>query len=218
MFCKKITLDLLFVKVLRATRHVFYCGEETTASVFALFSSHRHTAHVLRRPWSQSNVAMDSVVQQHARAHIHVSISTSLILSSFVSMFVVFVVYRRYYYYFVSARGGKVWWKKYLTMAQIVQFWINIGGLLLWLYFDYITPGGCAGVCISLFCDIIVLKFVYQFRRRSMGFLCLHESFYSFICVVSTILFENVQKCRRRQEKESKIKKKKFFKKTIFVH
>ena len=46
----------------------------------------------------------------------------------------------------MSARGGKVWWKKYLTMAQIVQFWINIGGLLLWLYFDYITPGGCAGV------------------------------------------------------------------------
>ena len=27
-----------------------------------------------------------------------------------------------------------------------------------------------------------------------MGFLCLHESFYSFIRVVSTILFENVQK------------------------
>ena len=49
-----------------------------------------------------------------------------------------------------------------------------------------------------------------------MGFLRLHESFYSFIRVVSTILFENVQKCRRRQEKESKIKKKKKFQKNDF--
>ena len=32
----------------------------------------------------------------------------------------------RYYYYFMTAAGYKIWWKKYLTTLQIVQFIIDL--------------------------------------------------------------------------------------------
>lgn len=31
-----------------------------------------------------------------------------------------------YYYYFRTASGAKVWWKKYLTTMQIIQFVIDL--------------------------------------------------------------------------------------------
>jgi hypothetical protein len=30
------------------------------------------------------------------------------------------------YYYFATARGRKIWWKKYLTSMQITQFIIDL--------------------------------------------------------------------------------------------
>ncbi|KAI5298332.1 serine/threonine-protein kinase M1 [Ascosphaera pollenicola] len=33
-----------------------------------------------------------------------------------------------YYYYMQSARGVRIWWKKYITVFQIVQFVIDLGG------------------------------------------------------------------------------------------
>jgi hypothetical protein len=57
----------------------------------------------------------------------------------------------------VAARGGRVWWKRYLTMMQICQFWINIGGLLVWLYLDEVTNGGCAGNDLDLLLLLLLL-------------------------------------------------------------
>lgn len=42
-----------------------------------------------------------------------------------------------YWYYFQSARGIKIWWKKYITVGQIVQFVIDLGMLFsLYLHPD----------------------------------------------------------------------------------
>jgi hypothetical protein len=58
-----------------------------------------------------------------------------------------------YYYYFRAAGGARIWWKKYLTTLQIVQFIID----LFFVYFcsyTYFTAtywpwipnyGSCAG-------------------------------------------------------------------------
>jgi hypothetical protein len=32
-----------------------------------------------------------------------------------------------YWYYFQAARGIKIWWKKYITVMQIIQFVVDLG-------------------------------------------------------------------------------------------
>eukprot|EP01102_Stenamoeba_stenopodia_P012324 TRINITY_DN3873_c0_g1_i2.p2 TRINITY_DN3873_c0_g1~~TRINITY_DN3873_c0_g1_i2.p2 ORF type:complete len:299 (-),score=72.12 TRINITY_DN3873_c0_g1_i2:1834-2688(-) len=52
-----------------------------------------------------------------------------------------------YYYYTQTAVGKTVWWKKYLTMMQMVQFCINTFVLWLWVFVHYFY--GCSGTYFS---------------------------------------------------------------------
>merc|ERR1712072_63017 len=51
-----------------------------------------------------------------------------------------------YYYYFRTAMGAKVWWKRYLTVGQMIQFWVNMIGICYWYYLKKTgAVGDCAG-------------------------------------------------------------------------
>ena len=49
-----------------------------------------------------------------------------------------------YYYYALQTMGIAVWWRRYLTSLQIVQFVVDIAGTLSWPY-GYYTEGYCSG-------------------------------------------------------------------------
>ncbi|KAK7468902.1 Fatty acyl-CoA elongase/Polyunsaturated fatty acid specific elongation enzyme [Stygiomarasmius scandens] len=58
-----------------------------------------------------------------------------------------------YYYYYATAGGAKIWWKKYLTMMQIIQFVIDLFIVYFGTYSHFTTAyykslpniGDCAG-------------------------------------------------------------------------
>ncbi|TFL06547.1 elongase of fatty acids ELO [Pterulicium gracile] len=58
-----------------------------------------------------------------------------------------------YYYYYATAGGAKIWWKKYLTLMQIVQFVIDINAVYFGTYSHFAAArwphlphlGNCAG-------------------------------------------------------------------------
>jgi hypothetical protein len=50
-----------------------------------------------------------------------------------------------YYYYMLATFGYEVWWKKYLTSLQIIQFVIDIIACSYATFICFITNGGCHG-------------------------------------------------------------------------
>ncbi|PXF45183.1 putative elongation of fatty acids protein [Gracilariopsis chorda] len=69
-----------------------------------------------------------------------------------------------YYYYAMAAVGVKVWWKKYITQAQIIQFIIDLTAT--WPYpFLYFSASGCSGSMRGwLFGQAVGLSFFKLFR------------------------------------------------------
>jgi fatty acid elongase 3 len=71
-----------------------------------------------------------------------------------------------YWYYFQSARGIKIWWKKYITMLQIIQFVIDLGFVYFASYtyfsaryFAWLpTMGICAGEEFAAFAGMGILS------------------------------------------------------------
>ncbi|KAK3679906.1 Fatty acyl-CoA elongase/Polyunsaturated fatty acid specific elongation enzyme [Recurvomyces mirabilis] len=77
-----------------------------------------------------------------------------------------------YWYYFQSARGIKIWWKKYITMLQIIQFVIDLGFIYFASYtyfsasyFSWLpTAGICAGEEFAAFAGMaIITSYLFLF-------------------------------------------------------
>ena len=70
-----------------------------------------------------------------------------------------------YWYYFQSARGIRIWWKKYITIMQILQFVIDLGFVYFASYtyfsasyFPWLpTAGICAGEEFAAFAGVGIL-------------------------------------------------------------
>lgn len=74
----------------------------------------------------------------------YVYMSTSMVLQWILVIANSSVHVAMYYYYAMSAIGRKVWWKKYITQAQIIQFIIDLTAT--WPYpFLYFSTSGCSG-------------------------------------------------------------------------
>lgn len=71
-----------------------------------------------------------------------------------------------YWYYFQSARGIRIWWKKYITILQIVQFVVDLG-FVYFASYTYFTStyfptmpnaGKCAGEEFAAFAGMGILS------------------------------------------------------------
>ncbi|PVH97356.1 GNS1/SUR4 membrane protein [Periconia macrospinosa] len=71
-----------------------------------------------------------------------------------------------YWYYFQSARGIRIWWKKYITIMQIVQFVLDLG-FVYFASYTYFTStywphmpnaGQCAGEEFAAVAGICILS------------------------------------------------------------
>ncbi|RKO92310.1 ELO family, partial [Blyttiomyces helicus] len=68
-----------------------------------------------------------------------------------------------YYYYFVSSLGGNVWFKRYLTFGQIIQFAVSF--ILCGPYLHYHFKRGCSGWDAFLFSMAVNGSFLFLFVR-----------------------------------------------------
>jgi len=70
-----------------------------------------------------------------------------------------------YYYYAVNMLGYHVWWKKYLTAVQIIQFWITLGSLQIWGAFHFFGEG-CSGTWYTyLYTTLVHIAFHVMFTN-----------------------------------------------------
>jgi len=69
-----------------------------------------------------------------------------------------------YYYFLAGTLGFDVWWKKYLTSAQIVQFCLDLIGIGTWWYYYLGLKRQCAGnPAALLFANFVLGSFLLLF-------------------------------------------------------
>lgn len=108
-----------------------------------------------------------------------------------------------YYYYMQSARGIRIWWKKYITILQILQFVIDLGFIYFasYTYFAYTyfkwlpNAGNCAGevrgirhgTCWHDFAQLMDIVPVFSSRRYTN----VKQEFAAFsgMAIISSYLF-----------------------------
>jgi len=62
-----------------------------------------------------------------------------------------------YYYYLAATLNSDVWWKKYLTTAQIIQFVIDMAGITVWWYYTLVLNQKCSGSIEAMLFTYFVL-------------------------------------------------------------
>lgn len=82
-----------------------------------------------------------------------------------------------YYYYYATAEGAKLWWKKYLTTMQIIQFIIDLFVFYFTLYQHYAYTyfpglphfGDCSGSeSAAVFCGVFFSSYLLLFANFYM--------------------------------------------------
>ncbi|CAF1470792.1 unnamed protein product [Didymodactylos carnosus] len=73
-----------------------------------------------------------------------------------------------YYYYYLTALGKTVWWKRYITLFQVVEFIYSFFALIPYLYYMF-NGYHCAGFLALLFNSVfnitLLIYFVRLYRR-----------------------------------------------------
>lgn len=120
--------------------------------------------------------------------------------------------------------GAKVWWKRYLTVGQMIQFWVNMIGIcywfvlfclvwFCWIFYLFICPdwtllqryylkktgavGDCAGDERAFWFGFLMSLSFYLLFQQVSAMCCLIDS--DGFC--GTVLLENVQKERARDSR-----------------
>jgi len=76
-----------------------------------------------------------------------------------------------YYYYYISDKGIVVWWKRYITTIQIIQFIWDLGWHLGWYFVAVVQqppnqPPVCAGTMQGFhFSNFVIASFLLLFIR-----------------------------------------------------
>jgi fatty acid elongase 3 len=91
-----------------------------------------------------------------------------------------------YWYYFQSARGIRIWWKKYITVGQITQFVLDLGTSLYFVFL--ISSNKTAG--FIYFASFTYFTSTYWPHIPNMG-KCAGEEFAAIagICIITSYLF-----------------------------
>jgi len=68
-----------------------------------------------------------------------------------------------YYYYFLSDQGIQVWWKKYITRIQIIQFVWDISVHATWYFYKQNNPDCGGTIRVFHFSNLVIGSFLLLF-------------------------------------------------------